>query len=194
VIKKFINPNENLYFIEISSGSGQHLAHFAPHFPKCIFQPTEFDPSLFGSIEIYADECLTKNMKRPVRVDISTDMGHQGFEPGSIDVLYNANMMHISPFECTTGLFENAGMYLKANGIMITYGPYAVDGVLSPQSNVEFDKSLRSRDSRWGIRDLAVLRQLAEKNAINLSNVIEMPANNKCLIWEKISNRNENQK
>jgi len=70
---------------------------------------------------------------------------------------------------------------------MITYGPYAVDGVLSPESNVRFDKTLRSRDSSWGIRDVEDVKKLAERNRLTLEQIIEMPANNKCLLFRKVA-------
>ena len=34
------------------------------------------------------------------------------------------------------GLFSGAGFILKPDGLLLTYGPYAVDGVLTPDSNV----------------------------------------------------------
>ncbi|GBO98561.1 UPF0585 protein CG18661 [Eumeta japonica] len=84
-----------------------------------------------------------------------------------------------------SGLFENAGAYLKSEGLMITYGPYSKDGVISPESNVSFHASLKARDPSWGIRDINDLEKLAQKNNITLIDTIEMPANNKTLIWKK---------
>ena len=42
--------------------------------------------------------------------------------------------------------------------MLVTYGPYAQDGVLTPESNQQFDRTLRSRDPSWGIRDIVELR------------------------------------
>lgn len=108
-----------------------------------------------------------------------------GFKENSIDYIYNANMIHISPYECTIGLFENAGVYLKNDGLMITYGPYSKDGVITPESNVEFHASLKSRNPLWGIRDINDLVKLAEQNNLSLIDTVEMPANNKTLVWKK---------
>lgn len=95
-------------------------------------------------------------------------------------------MMHISPYECTKGLFSNAGLYLKTNGIMITYGPYALDGVITPESNVSFDESLRSQNPQWGLRDIKDLTELAKENHLRLEEIIDMPSNNKCIVWKKV--------
>ncbi|XP_041975748.1 methyltransferase-like 26 [Aricia agestis] len=191
VLKRFIIcdfdeiEDESPLFVEISSGSGQHVAHFAPHFPGVKFQPTEFDKSLFGSISIYASSCPTKNILQPILVDISTPLSHFGFLENTIDYMYNANMIHISPYECTIGLFENAGKYLKPEALLITYGPYAKDGKISPQSNVEFDASLKYRNPLWGLRDINDLIKLGDQNDLCLIDTVEMPSNNLTLIWKK---------
>lgn len=171
--------------LEIAAGSGQHLAHFAPHFPHLKFQPTEVDENLLGSISYYAQNCSTKNILPPKQIDICAKLSSYGFKENSIDYIYNANMIHISPYECTIGLFENAGIYLKNDGLMITYGPYSKDGVITPESNVEFHASLKSRNPLWGIRDINDLVKLAEENNLSLIDTVEMPANNKTLVWKK---------
>lgn len=191
VLKRFIicdheqTEDETPLFVEISSGSGQHIAHFAPHFPNVKFQPTEVDENLFGSLMYYTQNCPTKNILKPLLVDIRSNLSNYGFKRNSIDYMYNANMIHISPFECTIGLFENAGAYLKPDALMITYGPYSKDGVITPESNIQFDASLRTRDPSWGLRDINDLIKLGEENNMSLIDTVEMPANNKTLIWKR---------
>lgn len=180
-----IKDEESPLFLELASGSGQHVAYFAPHFPGVRFQPTEVDENLLGSITHYASSCTTKNILLPKLVDISTKLSSYGFQENSIDYMYCANMIHISPYECTIGLFENAGNYLKPDALMITYGPYSKDGVITPDSNVQFDASLKARNASWGVRDIADLVKLAEQNNLSLIDTVEMPANNKILIWKK---------
>lgn len=192
VLKRFIisdvdnvEDEESPLFLEIASGSGQHVAHFAPYFPGVKFQPTEVDDSLIGSISYYAEHCPTRNILPPKLIDICNKLSYYGFEENSVDYMYNANMIHISPYACTVGLFENAGNYLKSDALMITYGPYSKDGVITPESNIQFDASLRARNTEWGLRDMADLIKLAEQNNLALMDTVEMPANNKTLIWKK---------
>ncbi|XP_065084370.1 methyltransferase-like 26 [Ochlerotatus camptorhynchus] len=195
VLFKFLDksrPNQKL--LEISSGVGMHAAYFASHFPQIHYQPSEYDTSLFGSIEAYRAEANAPNLQSPTAIDISKPCSEWDNDHGinlassaeSFDYMININMMHISPFECSEGLFWNAARLLKMGGLLITYGPYALDGKLSPESNVQFDASLRHRNPAWGIRDVRVLEKLSKANGITLKQMFDLPANNKCLIWEKV--------
>ncbi|XP_043518639.1 methyltransferase-like 26 [Frieseomelitta varia] len=188
VLQKYIEHSADKIFLEIASGSGQHVAHFAQQFPQILFYPSEYESRLLESIAAHTNG-LT-NVKRPLKIDITTDFhtwGNDIFKEASIDYMYNANMMHISPYQCCIGLFDNAGKLLKDNGLLFTYGPYAIDGKITPESNVNFHKSLKLQDSSWGVRDINDLKALAEKNGIKLINIIDMPANNKTIIWKKMS-------
>jgi len=186
VLKRYIQRGTNQIFLEISSGSGQHVAHFAPHFPHVTFYPSEYEPRLLDSIAAYANGY--SNIKSPMRIDITTDFqlwSNNIFKPNSLEYIYNANMIHITPYQCTIGLFNNAGQLLKPNGLLITYGAYAFNGQITPQSNVNFNESLKSQDPSWGLRDVTDLKKLAEENDIKLIEIVDMPANNKMIIWKK---------
>lgn len=99
--------------------------------------------------------------------------------------MLNINMIHISPYKCTEGLFENSSKLLKPQGLLFTYGPYSENYVLSPESNVSFDQSLRAKNPEWGVRDICDLKKLAEKNSMELMNIYNLPSNNKLLVWIK---------
>ena len=82
-------------------------------------------------------------MRPPVRLDVTEESAYP--EAASFDHLYNANMVHISEWKCTEGLFKLAGRVLRPDGLLFMYGPFAVDGVLAPESNVSFDSMLKYR-------------------------------------------------
>ena len=75
---------------------------------------------------------------------------------------------------------------LNPGGLMITYGPYAHDGVIEPQSNVVFDKHLRDQNKKWGLRDISDLQKLAHEFGMQLEHKYDLPANNKCLVWKNV--------
>ncbi|CAL1536873.1 unnamed protein product [Lymnaea stagnalis] len=45
VLKNFLDPYESGKVLEIASGTGQHVAHFAIHLPHIIWQPSDIDQS-----------------------------------------------------------------------------------------------------------------------------------------------------
>lgn len=178
--------------LEISSGTGQHVGYFASAFPNVAFYPSEYDTSMFGSIRAFTE--TLSNVAFPMTVDIRQPFGKWNWHvanlqptkvAGTFDYMLNINMIHITPWSCTEGLFKNASGLLKPNGIMITYGPYASNNVLIPDSNVNFDQYLRSTNSEWGVRDLRDLQQLALTYSICLDKIFDMPANNKVCVWRK---------
>ncbi|CAG9860415.1 unnamed protein product [Phyllotreta striolata] len=185
VLEKYFDKTKDGKVLEISSGSGQHVAYFAPNFPKLTFYPSEYEESLMDSIRAYAAEAPAKNIKDPVSIDVAEDWTKWNV-PNDFDYAININMIHIAPYPCTIGLFKNMGQVLKPGGLLVTYGPYANNGVLEPQSNRDFDKLLKARFPGAGVRDIQDLIKLAQEHGIRLKSMEDMPANNKCLIWEKI--------
>ncbi|XP_054263196.1 methyltransferase-like 26 [Macrosteles quadrilineatus] len=176
-------------FLEVASGTGQHISHFAPHFPHVTFQPTEYDLGLLSSIDAFRNHLKISNMKKAARLDVTTSPDtwlDGGISQSSVDYMYNANMIHISPWACTEGLFKGASYILKPGGYLFMYGPFAVDSKITPESNVSFDRSLRSQNEEWGLRDLTrELEPLASGLGLTLVRSHDLPANNKFLAWMK---------
>ena len=102
-------------------------------------------------------------------------------ENGNYDVLFCANMIHISPWESSIALFSHA----NPTQHLILYGPFMNHGKHNSQGNAHFDVSLKARDPRWGIRDIQDLVPLANQNGFVLHKKHPMPANNFTLIWKR---------
>lgn len=51
--------------LEISSGTGQHVVHFARAMPSCVWQPTERDPDCLRSIAAWLAAEALENVKAP---------------------------------------------------------------------------------------------------------------------------------
>ncbi|XP_061588681.1 methyltransferase-like 26 [Cololabis saira] len=188
VIRDNVSGQRALQALEVSSGTGQHVLHFARSLRNITWQPSEFDRQSLSSIEAYRAHYKPDNVMPAIHLDASQPHQHWGgIQPDSLDLLLNINMIHISPLACTEGLFKGAGALLKPQGLLLTYGPYAVNGEITPQSNIDFDYSLRQRNPEWGLRDISLVSSLAQKNGLYLDKIVDMPANNKCLLFRKES-------
>jgi hypothetical protein len=67
---------------------------------------------------------------------------------------------------------------LRPGGILFLYGPYRRFGRHTAPSNEAFDTQLRQRNPEWGVRDLEAVVETANRHGLDLSEVVEMPANN----------------
>ncbi|CAF2744473.1 unnamed protein product [Rotaria sp. Silwood2] len=177
--------------LEIGSGTGQHIVHFAAYFPLATFQPSDYDPKYLKSIQAYIDEyevnAFTKNVASPLCIDVlsPTTIVEQSF-----DFVYCSNLIHVTPIECTQGLFRLAERVLKSEGSLITYGPYGLpdDGRITPESNRRFHANLQMQDSRWGLKGIGELKIIANGHHFELKQIFDMPTNNKILWWIKKNN------
>ena len=104
-----------------------------------------------------------------------------------VDAVFNANMIHISPWSVAEGLFAGAGRILGRAGLLFLYGPFKVAGRHTAPSNLAFDADLRQRNSSWGVRDLEALEELARGVGLELVEKNDLPANNKLLVFGRIS-------
>jgi hypothetical protein len=165
--------------LELASGTGEHAVHMARAFPALEWQPTDPDPVAHASIAAWRAEAALPNLHAPLALDVTATTWPVTYA----DAIACINMVHISPWQAAVGMFAGAARTLPQGGLLYLYGPYRFDGVTAP-SNEEFDRSLRNRDSRWGVRDVTELRAAA--TGFSLDDVIAMPANNHSLIFHRL--------
>ncbi|EDM79813.1 hypothetical protein PPSIR1_31978 [Plesiocystis pacifica SIR-1] len=168
--------------LEVASGSGQHAHFFASSVPTWTWQPSDYDRELFDSVAAWTAGMA--NVRAPVFVDATAATWPESLADASIQAIYCANMIHIAPWEACLGLIAGAGSLLsRAGAPLVLYGPFMRDGKHTAPSNEAFDARLKSRDPRWGVRDLAVISTHAAKSGLVLDRVIEMPANNLTVVF-----------
>ena len=172
--------------LEIASGTGQHAAHFAAALPGWTWQPTDLHDTHFGSITGWAAQAGARNVQAPRRLDVLHDRWPSegpAFGAASFDLVYCANMLHIAPWACCTGLMQGAARHLAPGGRLVAYGPYLEDGVPTAPGNLAFDASLRAQDAAWGIRRIEDVTAAATQAGLQLAARHAMPANNLLLVW-----------
>ena len=167
--------------LELASGSGEHVIHFASLFPNLVWQPSDPSPEARASIEHWVKTDAMPNVLPPLDIDASS----QTWPVKSADAMIAINMVHISPWPATQGLLKSAGLLLPAGGPLILYGPYRREGQPLVPSNVEFDASLRARNPSWGIRLLEDVESIAKQSGLALTSVTEMPANNLGVVFTR---------
>lgn len=165
--------------LEIGSGTGQHVAHFARALPGLVFQPGEMDEGRHASIAAWVRHEELANVKPP----LAFDLARLPWPVREADAIVCINVIHISPWEATLGLMRGAGELLPPGGVLVTYGPYRRGGAHTAPSNETFDAWLKERDPRWGVRDMEEVAALAKEAGLELEEVVPMPANNFTLVF-----------
>jgi len=167
--------------LEVAAGTGQHAAHFAAALPGWHWQPTEPDAAMLPAI---AARCAgLPNVAQPLALDVC-EAGWP-VPPGTLNLVYCANMLHISPWASCEGLMQGAGRSLSAGGRLFVYGPFIVEGEALAPSNAAFDADLRQRNPAWGLRRLGEVAACASAAGLDLAERIAMPANNLLLVFDR---------
>jgi SAM-dependent methyltransferase len=165
--------------LEIGSGTGQHIVHFAPHFPLLQWQPSDRDEHLQGLTARVGQE-RSPNIFPPIELDVL-----EQWPDGVFDAAYSANTAHIMGWDAVCATFAGLGAHLVPGGLYCLYGPFNQDGRFTADSNREFDRHLRSGDPQMGLRDIEALESLANNNKMVLQKQFPMPANNQILVFRK---------
>ena len=186
VLRQFLPPQGRA--LEIASGTGQHIEWFAQQFPQWTWQPTEVHRGALYNIEVRVAQANLDNVLEAIQLDVRKLPWFPDTAPDPVfDLIFCANMLHISPWEACTALMQGASRYLSAKGVLVTYGPYFETGMTPTQSNLEFDQSLRAHDSSWGIRELDDVIRAAQAAGLRLSAQHRMPANNLLLVFSALA-------
>jgi hypothetical protein len=170
--------------LEIASGTGEHAVFFAQSFAALEWQPSDPSSEALASIAAYRAEYPGGNLAAPLLLDAAAPAN---WPVAAADAILCINMVHISPWEATLGLFSGAAQILEKRGApLILYGPYLEHGVETAASNLDFDASLKARDPRWGLRHVEDLDSLAAQQGMARSARHALPANNIMLIYRRI--------
>ncbi len=167
--------------LEIASGTGEHAVFFAGAFPALHWQPSDPSAEALASIAAYREEYPGPNLAAPLLLDAADPDGWPVSEAAAILCI---NMVHISPWKATLGLFRGAARILgNSGGPLILYGPFLEQGVPTAPSNIDFDASLKARDQSWGLREAETLDALAASHGMARSARYALPANNIMLVY-----------
>lgn len=167
--------------LEIGSGTGEHALACVAARPDLVWTPSDPDAASRASADDWAREA-DGQIRPALDIDTARAGWAEALEP--VDALVCANMIHIAPWSAAEGLFAGGERLLGPAGGLYLYGPFK-DGETTSASNLEFDASLKARDPRWGVRELADVDALAARHGFLRAGRIEMPANNLLLSYAR---------
>jgi SAM-dependent methyltransferase len=183
VLRPVLRPSGTV--LEIASGSGEHIIHFAQALPGLTFQPTDPTQEALASIAAWIDEAKAANIRPPIRLDVT----EHPWPVTAADAVLCINMIHIAPWSATVGLMRGAAKILQPGAPLYLYGPYRRDGAHTAPSNADFDANLKARDPAWGVRDLEAVTQEARAAGFSGPAITQMPANNLSVVFRRESAR-----
>jgi SAM-dependent methyltransferase len=164
--------------LEIGSGTGQHVVHFAPAFPRLSWQPSdclEHLPGLSARVRLEG----AQNILPAIELDVEGAWPDHHWAAA-----YSSNTAHIMPWRAVRSMFNRVGERLVPAGVFCLYGPFSSAGRHTAASNAEFDQQLRRRDPDMGLRDIEALEALGAENRMALKERRQLPANNQLLVFQ----------
>jgi hypothetical protein len=168
--------------LEIAAGTGEHALHFAAAFPHLEWQPTDPDPEARASIDAWAAEGGSPNLRPALDLDVRSP----DWPVHEAAAVIAINLVHISPPDAGSGLLARAARLLGTGAPLILYGPWRVRGEALAPSNLAFDAALKERDPRFGLRDLTAFANEARAAGFAFAERRAMPAHNLMLRFVRL--------
>ncbi len=166
--------------LEIGSGTGQHAVWFGRHLAGVDWQPSDRDEHLAG-IRAWLAEADLDTVRAPLALDVLVDP----WPATRFEAVFSANTAHIMSWSGVEAMFTGVAQVLADDCVFCLYGPFSYHGRHTSPSNASFDQWLKQRDPDSGVRDLTALTELAAGLGLVLEQDIEMPVNNRTLVWRR---------
>lgn len=182
VILKTIQPllSDKKNVLEIASGTGQHAVYFSQQMPFLTWQTSDLIESLPG-IQQWIEESALTNVLMPLELNVSAEH----WPTKQHDAIFSANSFHIMAKQHVSDVFDHLNAVLNPTGLVIIYGPFNYNNQYTSDSNASFDIWLKNRNPESGIKDFEWCNHLASKAGLTLLHDVEMPQNNRILVWQK---------
>lgn len=178
VLREHFADRKNV--LEIGSGTGQHAVHFASALPQLQWQTSDRIENHEG-IHLWLAEAELQNVIAPLDLDVTGRWPTMRY-----DAVYSANTLHIMSWAEVQHMFAQLAQVLSDDAKLAIYGPFNYNGRFTSESNAAFDASLRAAVPHRGIRDFEAVDELAKRIGLELLEDRAMPANNRCLIWQRL--------
>jgi len=166
--------------LEIGTGTGQHAVHFAGNLPHLTWQPSDH-PDNYQLCEPWLAEACLPNINTPLALDVSAE----DWQLPPVNGVFSANTAHIMSWPEVESMIRKVAAKLKKGEVFCLYGPFRYNGRFTSSSNEKFDTYLKQCNPSMGIRDMTELERVSGESGMFLESDIDMPANNRLLIWAR---------
>jgi SAM-dependent methyltransferase len=167
--------------LEVGSGTGQHIAHFARAFPNLEWQPSDYDQVAVASVDSYRREAGVPNLREGLLLEVRKKVwGH-----GLLDAVLAIHLVHVTSWSVCEGLFDGARRHLRPGGVLFLQGPFKQGGGFDCSKNAQLDATLRTKNPDWGLRDLEAVAALGTARGLLVEQVIDMPDNELATVFRK---------
>lgn len=178
VLSEVLRQNETV--LEIGSGTGQHAVHMARAFPNILWKPTDVAENL-PAIQARIDASRLPNILPAEALDVFDEQWTHAVPT----TIFTANTFHIMPPEGWRRLVSEAATQLQPSSRLVVYGPFRYRDQELEISNLRFEQMLQADAPHRGIRTQEDVVAFAEEHGFVLERDVPMPANNRCLVFER---------
>lgn len=165
--------------LEIGSGTGQHAVYFAGKMPHLSWQCSDLEENISG-IRLWLDEAGLSNTPEPLCLDVM----NKDWVTRRYDAVFSANAIHIMGWSAVQAMLSRIADVLKAQGLLVLYGPFNYNNEYTSESNAKFDMWLKERNPQRGIRNFEDVNTLLSQAGFKLVEDNAMPANNRLICWQ----------
>jgi cyclopropane fatty-acyl-phospholipid synthase-like methyltransferase len=177
VLRKYFADRHDV--LEIGSGTGQHAIYFAQALNHLQWQTSDVEDNLPG-IRAWLDDAQLPNTPPPIPLDVKDIWATKRY-----DAVFSANTLHIMSWPEVELLFAKLNGVITPDAVVAIYGPFNYNGQFTSESNNAFNDWLLARGPHMAIRDFEAVNALADTIGLRLIEDVEMPANNRLLVWRK---------
>lgn len=177
--------------LEVGSGSGQHVCHFAQHVvdangARRIWEPTEQADDLDSILAWREALDMNEWVKDPASIDLLSARWDEAVS-GHYAMVMSMNVAHIVAWQGVVNLIQGASRLLEPGGVLYFYGPFRSSTRELEPSNASFDTWLKERFEHGGLRASEEVEEVAIACGFEFGQDLEMPSNNRSLWFRKIS-------
>lgn len=165
--------------LEIASGTGQHVVHFAKHMPDIWWQPTEL-PELLPDLYTRVKRSGLANIMEPVCLDVR----RYEWLVDRYDAIYIGDLLHFLHYSEISNLIAKISDHLVKGGHLLVYGPVKEEGGWLSDEDLRLEGWIREHDFEAGIPQCDTLDRISHKNDMVSMPAVITSANRRICMWE----------